>query len=353
MDGLVGFQNSERSGISLFDADQTGSTSGTYYTEESGITPSLMTFAKPPDHATLADYARAVNRAAIRDTLQEYINNHKQLTRARTLLETVTPVSGVTRFTDQLTKSGRLVGIMLRPSASDTLAAVVQYIGVQFNTANPGLTLYIYETSQNEPIGSFALTGHDKALSLQWFTREVICKYRGNTSGTGQKFLIGYFENELSGNALNTKLTSACCGNERWVNAYRSQVYVSGFSIPGSQFTGTTMLDNTQIGETDTTFGLHVRFYTTCEITDVICDNSLMFAMMIRKRGAMRIFRDYFNGTNVNREQDMSRDRAVTNYEMVKQEYDQLIKSQQFDLTNIDRKCMPCSQRDIRTATLA
>lgn len=352
--GLVGFRNSDRTCISDFANSQTGATSAVYVTDEPAITPTNVTAAMPKDYSSLSDYVSAIIRNSQQQCLQEFVSRHKELTRTRTLLDNVNPVKGENIFTNQIMKSGRFVGICIEPKKSDTIAAVLKYIGVQFNALNTSLTLYLYDCSQNDAIATLTLTAHNKILSLQWIESTMVARYRSNTGGTGQRFLLGYYENDLTGNAVSTSLArcnSGCRGYE-WVNKYQQYCYVTGFSVPATGLNGTSLPNLNLIGEGDETFGLHLRFYITCEISDVICDNKNMFALAISKKCAMRFYQDFANNSNVSREADMTRDRALTNYAMAKEEYDLLLKSIRIDFTNIDGICLPCSQKDLRTATI-
>lgn len=354
MSGLVGFRNSDRTCISDFTNSQTGTTASVYVTDEPAITPTNVTAAMPKDFNSLGDYVSTIIRKSQQDCIQEFVSKHKELTRARTLIDNINPVKGNAIFTNQITKSGRFVGIIIEPQKSDTIAAVLKYIGVQFNTLNPTLVLYLYETSQNDPIATLTLSAHNKMLSLQWIESTMVARYRSNTGGTGQRFLLGYFENDLIGNAVSTTIAdcnSGCQGYE-WVRQYQKHVFIRGFSIGSTGLNGTNLPNTEMIAEGDETYGLHLRFYVTCEISDVICDNKNMFALAISKKCAMRFYQDFANNSNLSREADMTRDRALTNYAMAKEEYDGLMRSIRFDFTDIDKICLPCSQRDLQTITL-
>lgn len=354
LSGLVGFVNSDRSCISDFTDSQTGSTSTVYVTDEPAITPTNITASMPKDYTSIGDYVSAILRKARQDTLQEFIARHKELTRARTLIDNIKPVKGNNIFTNQITKSGRFVGILIEPRQSSTISAVIKNIGVQFNTLNPTLVLYLYETSQNDAIATLTLTGHNKMLSLQWFDSTMSAKYESSTGGTGQRFLLGYYENDLLGNAVSTSLancTSGCPGYE-WVAQYQKHVYIRGFSVSSSGLNGTNLPTTTLIGEGDETYGLHIHFFVTCDISETICGNKNMFALPIAKKSAMLFYQNMYNNSNLSREADMLRDRATTNYAMAKEEYDGLLRSIKMDFTAIDANCLPCSQRDLQIANI-
>lgn len=355
LSGLVGFRNSDRSCISDFGSSQTGSTSSVYVTDEPAITPTNITATMPKDYTTLSDYVGDVLRRAQQETLHTFVNRHKELTRGRTLLDNVHPVKGVNIMTKQITKSGRFVGILIEPRKSNSIAVVLKYIGVQFNTLNTSLKLYLYETSQNAAIATLTLTGHNKILSLQWFESTMIARYLSSTGGTGQRFMLGYYEDDLAGQAVSTSMVkcSSCEGPYNgWIERYQQDVYVTGFSVASSGLSGTDLPNPDLIAEGDETYGLHLNFYTTCEITDVICDNKDMFAIAISKNAAMKFYMDMANNSNLSREADMVRDRAMTNYAVVKEQFDDALKGIRIDFTDLDKYCMPCSQRELRTANI-
>jgi hypothetical protein len=356
LSGLVGFRNSDRTCISNFPNSQTGSTSTVYVTDEPAITPTNITAAMPKDYSSLGDYVSDSITRASQEVVQEFTNRHKELTRARTLLDDVNPVKGVNVFTNQISKSGRFVGFLIEPTQSDSISVILKYIGVQFNTLNTALTLYLYDTSQNTAIATLTLTGHNKLLSLQWFESTMVAKYKSTTGGTGQKFLLGYYENDLSGNAVSTTMaTCSDCGYgpyNGWIEVYRKQVYITGVSIPSNGLNGTNLPDTTKFQEGTETFGLHLKFFTTCDITDVFCGNKSMFAMAISKKTAMKFYLDFANNSNLSREADMSRDRAMTNYAVAKEQYDDTMKNIRIDFTDIDKHCLPCSQRELRMGVL-
>jgi hypothetical protein len=352
--GLVGFRNSDRTCISDFSDSQTGSTSTVYVTDEPAITPTNILAAMPKDYSSLGDYVSNIIRKSSQEMIQEFIYRHKELTRARTIIDNIKPVKGNAILTNQITKAGRFVGIIIEPSKSYSLAAVIRSIGVQLNSLNPGLTLYLYETSQNDATATLTLTGHNKILSLQWFDSTMIAKYQSPDGGTGQRFLLGYYEDDLIGNAVSTNIAncnSGCYGYE-WVQQYQKHVYITGFSIPPSGLNGINLPNTQMISEGSESYGLHIHFYVTCDISQIICDNKNIFALAASKRTAMRFYRDYANNSNLSREADMTRDRALTNYEMAKEEYDGLLKSVRIDFTDIDRYCLPCSQKELQTTIL-
>ena len=351
--GLIGFRCSYNSAVATLSNSLTGSTSGQYVTDISGITLEVIDDARSNDYATLSDYLTNIRQQETLGAMQDFINQHKELTKARHLLDNIDVVKNIQYFTDKVTKSGRFVGIEIRPNPSDNIAIWIRRLGVQFDTLQSGLTLYMFESSQNTAIKTTSIS-NTKQNSLEWFDMtEWTANYKSVSGGTGQSYYIGYFENDLSGQAINTSLQRNCCPGTEWVKAYSQHVQVRGVVFENSALNGTSLPDTISVGYSDSTFGLHLKMSVTCDITETLCDNKLTFASLIKNRIAKRIFKDYYNNVSVNRNSDMARDRALSNLAMVEEDYKRDLKGISVDFTEIDRFCQPCAKQTIKSQTFS
>jgi len=352
LENQLAFQTSANSCLDPLSAELTGETSTCLYVDESGITQDVIEAALNDDYVDASDYLIKIRRSSIAEALQTFINQHKELTQARTIIDNLDITKGLNYFTDKVQNTGRLVGIEIKPSSSQTIAVILRKLGVQFDALNDTLNLYFYETSQEDPIKTFTLTGHNKVNSLQWFSLvDYIASYKYDGGGTDQQFILGYFENDLAGQAIDTRLYNNCCGNE-WVSHYQSYVWFRGCTFPTTSLNGTKLPNMKTIGYTDQSFGLHIKATITCDITETICDNSSMFVNLCRKKMAYRIWWDVFNSTRLNRKQEISKDKALTNITRIENEIKAELKGLSLDLTNIDKICMPCSKAFVTTATM-
>jgi hypothetical protein len=352
LEPLVGFNPSANTCLDELAGDLTGSNSSTYVTDESGINQDIIEAAMSEDYSDISDYLRKVRRSEIFNSLQTYINRTKELTRSRELLDNVDVVKRMNYFADRVTASGRFVGLEIKPAEGQNLASVIRNLGVQFTALNTTLNIYLYESSQLEPIQTFTLSAHNKLSSLQWFAlTDWICNYKSSDGGTGQTYYLGYYENDLMGQAIDTRLYQNCCGND-WVGTYQRYVLIRGCVFENSALSGDDLPDLRQVGYTDQSFGLHLKMSVTCDITPTICENAMIFTQLIRKSIALKIWWDFYNNMRLNRKAELSRDRALPNIERLEKEIEAQLKGLQLDLTDIDKNCMPCNKNFIASATM-
>jgi hypothetical protein len=178
-----------------------------------------------------------------------------------------------------------------------------------------------------------------------------VCNYKSTDYGTGQTYYLGYFENDLTGQAIDTKLYQNCCGND-WVGKYQDYALVRGVVFDTSALSGDDLPNLKQVGYTDQTFGLHLKMSITCDITPTICENGIIFTQLINKKIAYKIWWDFYNNMKLNRKAELSRDRALPNITRLEKEIDAEFAGIKLDLTDIDNYCMPCNKNFISSATM-
>ncbi len=353
LEDSIAYRQSANTCLSALDSDLLASGDSTciFINDEPGVNQDVIEAAMSEDYDTVSDYLRAVRNSEIKAGLQSFINQHKELTRARTLIDNLDVVKNMAYFSDKVTTNGRFVGIEIRPTSSQSISAIVKKLGAQFDAIQSGLTIYFFESSQEDAIETFSLTS-TKTNSLQWFLPEnFVARYKYDEGGTGQSFYVGYFESDLMGQAIDTKLYGNCCGND-WVGAYQKYALIRGVVFPAASLNGVSIPDLKQIGYTDQTFGLSLKMSIQCDITDTICENATMFQQLCKKKVALKIMWDFYNNTNLNRKAELSRDRALPNITRLEAEIAAELKGIKLDFTDIDRVCMPCSKEFISTVSM-
>ena len=194
IENQLAFQTSANSCLNPLAADLTGETSMCLYVDESGVTQDIIEAALNDDYEDVSDYLRKIRRSSIAEALQLFINQHKELTQSRTLIDNLDITKGLNYFSDVVQTNSRFVGIEIKPSSSQTIAVILRKLGVQFTALNTTLVFYFYETSQETAIKTFTLSAHSKTNSLQWFDLvDFIASYKYEDGGTGQRFILGYY----------------------------------------------------------------------------------------------------------------------------------------------------------------
>ncbi len=239
---------------------------------------------------------------------------------------------------------------------------------MQINTiqANP-LRIYLYETSQEDPIATFNLT-NTKVNSLEWFAiTDFIMNYQSLLLGTGQQYLLGYYEADpnnpqtfqLEGNALRTDFDCGCGQNPAKV--WRKYIGIEPIEIPnrGLIFNAVKgdydLPDQDEISFVSFISGLQAKVNIECDITEVLCANIDLFAKALQYTLAKRVLFDAFASVRINSisesKMNQSRDFGVKyqgELEGFTTEEGEvrkgIINSIILDLQGVDSFCMPCKQ---------
>lgn len=357
MKKTVAYRPSDRSCTEVItDPDLTGDPTTTFFyvNDVPGITQGILESTKDKEFATLTDSLRASRDNAIEDTMRDFVSRHVELTGARHVVDLLDLTRYVTYMDDLTIPAGRFVGIEMQIIRSSSLAVIMHQVGTQFDQLQPGLTLYLFESSQQQAIATMVMS-NTQSKNLQWFESAFQMMYRSSTLGTGQFYYLGYFEDDLRGAAVDTRLYSGCstCGNEatQIVATYSKYVLIRGVEFQSSALNGIDLPNLKQKGISDSTYGLHFRMTITCDITDYLCNNKSLFASPIRRKIAIKHFWDFINSTNLNRNQSLAKDNALLNVEREEKLYDKEMKAIKLSFTDIDKICMPCDKSMIKTYT--
>ncbi len=227
-----------------------------------------------------------------------FINNSKAYLKQNTLLSNHSVVGGVADMSKTVDKDSRFVGFVLEPHEGNNIVNTITRLGFLGDSLEY-LPIYLYETSQEYPIAVFNFD-YTSPLSQQWGTvTDFIVRY-DNTSertpglfsgGIGQKYILGYFEDDIEGNAIEMEF------NQSLKNYSVFGKYMSVFpvAIPSSSLNGNKLPSNIlDLGNhiTDNTHGLYFKFTASCDYTNLIKDNIDMFSEPLMYAIAIRILQD-------------------------------------------------------------
>ena len=152
---------------------------------------------------------------------------------------------------DKVVKKGRFVGLEIVPRRDINLAVVLQKIGTDFDTLNPNLTIYVYHSSQEAPIDTLTIN-HNKVNSHVWtILTDKVLTYMADTHDAGGSFYIGYYEDDLLGQAIEkTNIDfrlGPCrtCSSRTWTmwNTWSQYLSVTPFSVSSQNLNGTNLWD--------------------------------------------------------------------------------------------------------------
>ena len=198
-----------------------------------------------------------------------------------------------------ITNEGRFVGVRFRLGDSVGIRATINRIGLFLTAAQPSLTLYLFNSLQDQAVDTFTYTSAG-ANSFQWLIESVIMDFDDASGTSGGVWYLGYYQDDLVGSAIqyNTLnwINGYCgsCGNGN-ANTYYKQItkyvgmmpfYVASGSLPAVG----TMFDQNDIVEcTTNNFGFNFNITISCNLTQFWIDNKLTFADAIGKSVTLKV----------------------------------------------------------------
>ena len=240
-------------------------------------------------------YIDDIYNEEITNLVTKLINNSRQYLKQKTLLSNHSVIGGVADMSKKVAKDGRFVGFVLNPHEGNNILNTITKLGFLGDANDSGLKLYLYETSQQNAIATFDFN-YTMGLSQQWKdVSDFIIKYDNTNStysgGVGQKYLLGYFEDDLTCNAIEMEFNQSL----KKFSVFGKYLAVYPVAIPASDLDGYNLpaeLLNLGNHIDEYTHGLYFKFTANCDYTNLVEDNIDMFAEPLQYALAIRILED-------------------------------------------------------------
>jgi len=316
----------------------------------------------------LAQKLEALTRASINKVAAQMITKKKLDGVTKTIFENVQLFAGVGDITQKVTKQSRFVGFEIRTKSARDLAVAIRRIGTQFSLSNPALKIWLFHSSQVDPV-DFAELALPRANAFTWSPSELVLHAQGAQLFPGGAYYLGYYEDDLQGMAINKGYNfgavPACgsCTNDLALYSQWSQVvsvtpfYVSadylvdiGPSAPG----GPLLWDiNANQYVYNNNFGLNLDLTTGCDLTEFFCREKRLFTEAILKQVAVDSLLELAYSTRNNTIAKETRDLAVfaltnpdANNQGLVAKRDQAIEALTFDFSDLSPVCLPCGNKN-------
>ncbi len=248
-------------------------------------------------------YLDDIYNEEITNLVTKFINNSRQYLKQNTLLSNHSIIGGIADMSKKVAKDGRFVGFVLSPHEGNNIVNTITKLGFLGDANDSGLKLYLYETSQQTAIATFEFD-YTTALSQQWKeVSDFIIKYdnihttieddAGDTyaGGIGQKYILGYFEDDLTCNAIEMEFNQSL----KKFSVFGKYLAVYPVALPSSKLDGynlpADLLDLANYID-EYTHGLYFKFTANCDYTNLVEDNINMFAEPLQYALAIRILED-------------------------------------------------------------
>lgn len=324
----------------------------------------------------LSDYLERLTRNGIATVVQTFVQMKGLQKETKNLLERRTFFDGAGRLNATLQNRNKIVGFEITPVRSMGVTSKIERIGLQMTGGTGTVKLYLFHSSQVDPIQTFELEFTKTNGGFQWFdVKDAYMPYISDGNNAGGSWYLCYNQDELPDGmeAINVSKdwSREPCGtcNIGNIEAWRELtkfLQISPFmrKSPSTFAEYPEMWDITENSYTNTqNYGLNVEITVGCDLTDFIIEQRQLFATVIQRQVAAIALRTLAMNPDVrvNRNQSNA-SRMDILYELdgntsgvrpsglgydLKKAYDAL----SIDTSGIDRICLSCNNHGVKYRT--
>jgi hypothetical protein len=320
----------------------------------------------------LSDWLRRLQRQAITSMVQRFLVEKSLLKESKQILERRTFFDGAGRLANTVQNGQRLVGFEITPAYSMGVTAKIERIGLQMTGATGKVRVYLFHSSQVEPVEIRDLEFTKTNGGFQWFDmKDMFLPYISEANDSGGAWYLCYDQAALPEGmeAVNVAKdwSREPCGtcNVGSIEAWRQLtkfMMISPFKVRSSETfeeypelwdIADNVYTNTQ------NYGLNVEVSVYCDLTDFIIRERQIFASVLQKEMAARVLRMLaFNpSVRVNRNQSNASQFDLL-YEVdgnpqgrengLGKELKDAYAALDMDTRGIDRLCLTCRPVGVR-----
>lgn len=325
----------------------------------------------------LSDFLRKLTKDGIAKAVQTFMQVKQLDKETRNLMERRTFFDGAGRIRATLQNNHKLVGFEIVPVRSMGVTAKIEKIGLQMTGATGKVRMYLFHSSQIDPIRTFDLDFTVTNGGFQWFTLDgCFLPYISDLNNSGGSWYLCYDQDELPAGmeAINVSKdwSREPCGTcnrgslETW-RELTKYLQVSPFAVnaPETFAEYPELWDIAQTMYTNTiNYGLNCEITVGCDLTDFIISQRQVFQTVIQRQVAVSALRILAMNPNVrvNRNQSNAT-RTDILYELdgntsgvrpgglgydLKKAYEAL----SIDTKGLDRICLSCNNRGVKYRTV-
>lgn len=325
----------------------------------------------------VSDFLRQQTLNGITTAIQNFIQIKQLARETRDLMERRTFFDGAARLQATIDPTGKIVGFEIVPVRAMGVTTKIERIGLQMVGGTGRVRLYLFHSSQVEPMKVIDLDYTNTKGGFQWFTpaESIYLPYISSDTDAGGAWFLCYNQNELPAGmqALNVSKDwsvepcQTCLGGS--IDSWRQltkYLQVSPFctKAPLDFAQYPEMFDIGQLGYTNTmNYGLNLEISVGCDLTDFIISQRAIFATVIQKQVAANILRTIAMNPDVrvNRNQvNVTRDEVLYELDGAPQgrasglgwELKQAYNALSLDTQNLDRICLQCNNHGVKYRTV-
>ena len=323
-----------------------------------------------------SDYLMQQTQAGITQTVQTFLQMKGLLRETKDLLERRTFFDGAGRLTNTQPQHGKLVGFEINPVRSMGVTTKIERIGLQMTGAVGTVRVYLFHSSQTDPIKVAELNFTKTNGGFQWFDMsDWYMPYISKDNNSGGSWYLVYNQNDLPQGMMAVNATKdwsrepCMTCNPGSVAAWREltkYLLISPFKTHAydtfAQYPELWDIED-NIYTNTCNYGLNVEVSVGCDLTDFIVDQRMMFATVLQRQVTANLLRTMAMNPDVrvNRNQSNVSQQSIL-YELdgnpqgretglgydLKKGYEAL----DLNTRGIDRICLTCRPVGVRYRTV-
>ena len=324
----------------------------------------------------VSDFITQQVRGGIAQTVQTFLQVKSLLKESKPLMERRTFFDGAGRIMNTVANAGRLVGFEINPVRAMGVTAKIGRIGLQMKGATGTVRVYLFHSSQADPVKVADLEITKGNGSFQWFdVKDWYMPYISEGNDSGGSWYLVYNQDDLPAGMEAVNVTKDWsrepCGtcNIGSVEAWREltkYLAVSPFRVPALKTFNEypELWDIEQNIYTNTmNYGMNVEVSVACDLTDFIIRERQMFATVLQRQVTANILRTMAMNPDVrvNRNQSNVSAQGIL-YELdgntegrengIGYELRKAYEALDLDTRGIDRICLTCRPIGLRYRTV-
>lgn len=323
-----------------------------------------------------SEWLESKTKASIQKAISRYCNEKIAQGTYKTLCENRTLFDGTGRLVDVVKNKKNLVGFEIVPIRTKGVTTKINKIGLQFT--EPGeYTLYLMHSSMDAPVKIIKLNKIRKN-SIEWFSlNDIYLPYQSDDNDAGGSWYLCYFQSELPEGSQairkNKDWSKEPCGScsrkelLAWM-AWSKYIEVHPFFVNEElveieEEPHLWDVENNQYTY-DNNYGLNLEITISCDITDFIIEQRMLFQDIIAKQVAVDMLREFAYNANVRTNRhSINASRLDILYEVdgdsssmkksgLSYQLDMAFKAINISTQGIDRVCLPCKNNGIKYRTV-
>lgn len=355
---LLGWRQHHDSNEFEIDAALTTSETGEFFQQKHPALRLDLIRSMIPSNLTLDKYLSQVTEESINEIFNELIQYRQLSNYGKTLLEQSTLLNKYGWKNDLIVNQNRFVGFQIRVKAFTGLQLLINQIGTQFS-GQQTFTLYLFHTSQSEPIKEIEVTTSDKN-GWKWNLTDLELSAFEAAQYHGGVFVLGYYQDDIAVQAVNysnfnwDKGECGSCNNSYagiW-KSIRNHYQVYPIYVPQGGFTKGEMFDlEDAFYINNQSWGLNLKLSVRCDLTSFFIQNKFVFKNLLAYKVVHKVLNMMKFSQEVNYIEENIKNMIIRDLEgdietkltNIPSMYAKELKTVAFNIESINSKCLGCS----------